>query len=83
VFAIVLLVVSLTLALTITRVGTVALVLTGMSHDAAHFQARSAFYGVGFTTKESETVVNHPVRRRIVTLLMLLGNVGIATVVAA
>lgn len=81
--AIILLVVSLTLSLTITRVGTVALVLTGMSHDAAHFQARSAFYGVGFTTKESETAVSHPVRRRIITLLMLLGNIGIATVVAS
>jgi len=27
-------------------------------------------------------VVNHPVRRRIITLLMLLGNLGIATVMA-
>ena len=62
-----------------TRIGTVALVLTGMSEETAHFQARSAFYGVGFTTAESESVVNHPVRRRIITLLMLLGNLGIAT----
>jgi hypothetical protein len=83
VVAVVLLVVTLALSLTITRVATVALVLTGMSEEAAHFQARSAFYGVGFTTAESELVVNHPVRRRIVTLLMLLGNLGVATGMAS
>jgi hypothetical protein len=82
VVAIILLVVTLALSLSITRVGTVALQLTGMSEESAHFQARSAFYGVGFTTNESEAVVNHPVRRRIVLLLMLSGNLGIATSVA-
>ena len=80
--AIILLVVTLALSLSITRIGTVALQLTGMSEESAHFQARSAFYGVGFTTNESESVVNHPVRRRIVLLLMLAGNLGIATSVA-
>ena len=80
--AIILLVIMLTLSLTFTRIGTLALVLTGMSEESAHFQARSDYYGVGFTTTESEMVVSHPVRRRIITLLMLLGNLGIATVMA-
>jgi hypothetical protein len=80
--AIIFLLVTLTLSVTITRIGTVALTLTGMSRDSAHFQARSAFYGVGFTTAEAESVVNHPVRRQIVILLMVLGNLGIATMVA-
>jgi len=79
---IVLLVTSLLLSLTITRIGTLALTLTGMSEDAAGFQANSAFYGVGFTTHESEFVVNHPVRRRVVMVLMVLGNLGVATLVA-
>lgn len=70
------------LSLLVTRIATVALMLTGLSRESARFQARSAFTGVGFTTQESESVVNHPVRRRIVMLLMLLGNIGIATVVA-
>jgi hypothetical protein len=56
-----------------------ALVQTGLSRESARFQARSAFTGVGFTTGESEKVVNHPVRRRILLFLMLLGNVGIVT----
>ncbi|MBV7694118.1 cation:proton antiporter regulatory subunit [Streptomyces sp. TRM70350] len=71
------------LSLLITRVATVALVLTGMSKQAARFQARSAFTGVGFTTSEAESVVDHPVRRRIVMALMLLGSVGTASVVAS
>ncbi len=53
------------------------LVATGMSRETARFQARSAFTGTGFTTRESEPVVSHPVRRRVVMGLMLLGNAGI------
>lgn len=60
-----------------------ALVLTGLSRESAKFQARSAFTGVGFTTSESESILNHPVRRRIIHLLMLVGNLGVAAVVAA
>ena len=69
-------------SLLITRVATVALTLTGMSRESARFQARSALSGVGFTTSEAESVVSHPVRRRIVMVLMLLGSAGIVTVVA-
>ncbi len=63
----------------IVRIGTVALTLTGLSRDVARFQARSAFTGVGFTTSESEYVVRHPVRRRIILGLMLMGNLGIVS----
>ena len=48
----------------------------------ARFQTRSAFTGAGFTTSESETVVNHPLRRRIISMLMLIGNLGLVTVLA-
>jgi len=61
----------------LTRIGASALALTGLSREVARFQARSAFLGVGFTTSESETIVNHPVRRRITSALILLGNVGL------
>ena len=77
----ILLVVAL-VSLLITRVATVALTVTGMPRPVARFQARSALSGVGFTTSESESVVGHPVRRRIVMALMLLGNLGLATGVA-
>jgi hypothetical protein len=73
----------LALSLIVTRVAAVALALTGLSREAARFQARSAFTGVGFTTSEAETVVNHPVRRKIIMVLMLLGNAGIASAMAS
>jgi len=73
----------ITLGLLITRIATVALMLTGMSRELARFQARSAFVGVGFTTSESERVMEHPVRRRIVMLLMLLGNAGFVAAVSS
>ena len=70
------------MSILLTRVATVALTHTGLSRESAKFQARSAFTGVGFTTSESEKVVNHPIRRRILLMLMLLGNAGIVTAVS-
>jgi len=81
--AVIVLLVVLTLSLLITRVATEALVLTGLSRDLAKFQARSAFTGVGFTTSESERLLQNPVRRRIIMVLMILGNAGIVTTVAS
>jgi K+/H+ antiporter YhaU regulatory subunit KhtT len=75
--------ITVTVSLIITRVGTAALVHTGLSREVAKFQARSAFFGVGFTTSEAESVVNHPVRRRIVLWLVVAGNAGIVTVLAS
>src|SRR5919106_4044429 len=67
------------LALLVMRVATVILTLTGLSRESARFQVRSAMTGVGFTTSETEAVVNHPVRRRVVMLLMLIGSAGVIT----
>lgn len=81
--SIITLLVAVTLSLLVTHVATVALTHTGLSQDAARFQARSAFTGVGFTTSEAESIVGHPVRRRIVMMLMLLGNAGLIAVVSS
>lgn len=77
------LLVVLSVSIIVMRIATVALLHTGLSREAAQFQVRSAFTGVGFTTGEAETVVNHPVRRRIVMFLMLVGNVGIVSAMAS
>lgn len=76
------LLVILTVSVFVVRIAAVALRLTGMPADVARFQARSAFSGAGFTTSESEAVVNHPIRRRLIGLLMLWGNIGLVTVIA-
>ncbi len=81
-FPIVFLLVVVSMTLLVTRIAAVALTLTGLSQEASRFQARSALAGVGYTTSEAELVVNHPVRRRIIMILMLIGNIGVPTVVA-
>jgi len=81
--AIVGLFIILILALTVIRIGSIALELTGLSTDVSAFQAQSAFSGVGFTTSESESIVNHPVRRKIIRILILFGSAGITTTIAA
>jgi len=81
--AIISLLTVLVVSLLVVRVASVALTLTGLSEQLARFQARSAFTGAGFTTNESEKVVHHPVRRRIIMTLMLLGNAGIVTAISS
>jgi hypothetical protein len=81
--AVISLLVILVISVLVTRIATVSLTLTGLSREAARFQALSAFTGVGFTTSEAEHVVNHPVRRRVLMLLMLLGNAGIVSAITS
>lgn len=81
--AIISLLIIISLSILTTRIGTLALVHTGLSKEVAKFQARSAFMGVGFTTNEAELVVNHPVRRKILTILFFLGNAGIITTISS
>lgn len=80
--AIIALLVIALVSLLAVRVGATALMMTGLSWDTASFQSYSAFFGVGFTTKEAEMVVNHPVRRRIIRDLILAGNVGLTSALA-
>lgn len=81
--AIITLLLIIALTMLVTRIATTALILTGLSRQSARFQARSALTGAGFTTGESEHVVNHPVRRRIVMALMLIGSAGIVSAIAS
>jgi len=80
--ALVSLIIVLTLSVVVVRIAAVMLTLTGVSSELARFQALSAFTGAGFTTQESEAVVQHPVRRRIIAALLRLGNAGIVSAVA-
>ncbi len=81
--AIISLLLVLFLSLTVTRLATIALIHTGMSEESAKLQARSALSGCGFTTSESENMVNHPVRRRILLVMMLLGNIGVVATMSS
>jgi len=73
----------ITLSVLITKIAAIALAHTGLSSQSASFQARSAYTGTGFCTAESEKIMNHPVRRKIIYSLMLMGNAGIVTVISS
>lgn len=75
--------VAILASMLIARIGTVALTVTGLSRESARFQARSALTRTGFTTPEAERVVDHPIRRRIIMLLMILGVSVNVTIIGA
>jgi len=64
------------------RMGAIAFQLTGLEWSIAKFQSLSCFTGTGFTTKEAEMITGYPRRRRIATILMVLGNPGFVTLIA-
>lgn len=65
----------------VVKIATIALKMTGLNEKTAYFQALSAFTGTGFTTKDSESVLENNIRRQIVIVLMILGNAGFITVI--
>ena len=76
-------VVLIIIYLFVARVGMILLMNTGLDRPTAGFQALSALTGTGFTTRASESVVGHELRRRIVMVLMVIGNIGLAGGVAS
>ena len=63
--------------------GSIALEVTGLERTRARFQALSALSGTGFTTREAESIVNHPKRRMIISWLIFLGNIGVVSFLIA
>ena len=74
------LLILLAVSMVIVRIASVALRLTGVPDHVARFQTISALTGAGFTTTESEAIVNYPIRRRIIAALMIFGNLGLVSV---
>ncbi|MFA5240132.1 MAG: TrkA C-terminal domain-containing protein [Phycisphaerae bacterium] len=66
----------------IVRIGAIAFQLTGLEWSLAKFQALSCFTATGFTTKESELITATPQRRRIASILIVLGHAGFVTMIA-
>ncbi len=79
---IILIIVMLVITVMVRKVATVALKLTGLDEQTASFQALSALTSTGFTTREAELILSHPMRRRIISLLMIIGNVGLVVIIA-
>ena len=75
-------IVTISISFIIVRVGAIAFQLTGLEWSLAKFQSLSCFTGTGFTTKEAELITGNPQRRRIASVLMVLGNAGLVILVA-
>ncbi|WP_026478347.1 TrkA C-terminal domain-containing protein [Alkaliphilus transvaalensis] len=60
----------------------VALKVTGLDIEKARFQVISMITHTGFTTRESELITQHPTRRKIAQILMLVSYVGQATLIS-
>ena len=56
--------------------------LTGMPMKKARFQVISLLTSTGFTTKESEIIVQNPLRRKFASWLMIVSYVSTATFIS-
>lgn len=72
--------VLLALSVSLVRIASVAMRLTGLPDSVARFQCVSALTGTGFTTREAEMIVNYPIRRKVLILLMVAGNLGLVSI---
>jgi len=78
----ILFILTLIVSFTVVRIGAIAFQLTGLEWSLAKFQALSCFSGTGFTTKEAELVTSNKQRRKIATILIILGNAGFIIMIA-
>ncbi len=67
----------------VVRIGAIAFQLTGLEWSLAKFQSLSCFTGTGFTTKEAELITGNAQRRKIASILMVLGNAGLVILIAS
>jgi hypothetical protein len=81
-FMLILFIITIIVSFVVVRIGAIAFQLTGLEWSLAKFQALSCFSGTGFTTKEAELVTSNKQRRKIATILIILGNAGLVIMIA-
>ena len=80
--SIMLFIIVLVTSFIVVRIGAIAFQLTGLEWSLAKFQSLSCFSGTGFTTREAELITGHEHRRQVASVLMVLGNAGLVTLIA-
>lgn len=65
----------------IIEIFSIMLKITGLELSKARFQIISILTHTGITTRESELIVQHPVRRRIASILMIVSYLAQATLI--
>ena len=66
----------------IIEVLSIALKMTGLELYRARFQVISLITHTGFTTRESELITQHPTRRRLASILMLVSYIAQITLIS-
>lgn len=69
--------------LAVIEISAVLFILTGLERKIARFQVISMLTGTGFTTGESELIIDHPVRRKLGAFLILFGAFSLAVIISA
>lgn len=75
-------VILFTVTSTIVRVAGLVLEHSGIPRHVARLQAVSALTGAGFTTSESELLMQTPERRNVLAALMITGSIGLGSLIA-
>ncbi|MCZ8524023.1 MULTISPECIES: hypothetical protein [Paenibacillus] len=70
------------LVLLVLETAATLLITTGLDKRIARFQALSMLTATGFTTKESELILRHPIRRKIAMFLILFGVFSLAVIIS-
>lgn len=65
------------------EINVILFIATGLDHNVARFQVISMLTGTGFTTGESELIIDHPIRRRLGAFLILFGAFSLAVIISA
>lgn len=57
--------------------------ITGLEKAVSRYQVISMLTGTGFTTDESQLIIDHPIRRKISAFLILFGAFSLAVIISA
>lgn len=65
------------------EIGVLLFRMTGLDREIARYQVISMLTGTGFTTQESALIIDHPIRRRISSGLILFGYFSLAVIISS
>ncbi|MCA1035573.1 MULTISPECIES: TrkA C-terminal domain-containing protein [Bacillaceae] len=69
--------------LAVIEISALLFIYTGLDKQIARFQVISMMTGTGFTTGESELILEHPLRRKICAFLILFGAFSLAVIISS
>ncbi|QQZ10917.1 TrkA C-terminal domain-containing protein [Heyndrickxia vini] len=72
----------LTIVMVVIEINVVLFTLTGLDSNISRFQVISMLTGTGFTTSESELIIEHPLRRKLGAFLILFGAFSLAVIIS-